>query len=280
MIKKGALMGYLKNIIDSHTHSHYSDDSEMLPEDGCQQAIDHGLRGLVFTDHLDIDLPNPEYNFTFDAKARSLFLDTLRKKFEGKLTILKGIEVGIQPHVIKESSIFIKSADFDFVICSTHSVDHIDLSNPAFYHNKTHHHAFQRYLEEIYYTVCNFDSFDVVGHIGYIRRYAPYPDKSMKYAVYNDIIDAILTKIIGKNRGIEINTSGWYYDLHEPHPTIDIIKRYKELGGTIITVGSDAHTAARIGDRFNDALAILVQAGFKHVTHFENRKPVFTPIPR
>ena len=42
-------------------------------------------------------------------------------------------------------------------------------------------------------------------------------------------------------KGIELNTGGFKYGLGHPNPCEDIIKRYKELGGEIITLGSDAH---------------------------------------
>lgn len=271
----------LKKIIDCHSHSNYSDDSEMLAQDGIQSAINAGLGGIAFTDHLDLDYPNKEYNYTFDYSERSKFFDELRSEFANKIKILKGLELGFQPHIIDTATKIAQAHDFDFIIGSVHSVDGFALAGRSgFYDSKSKQQAYTRYLEEIYNSVVQMRCFDVVGHIGYVRRYAPDSDKSLRYADYGDILDSILKKVIDKGKGIEVNTSGYYYkDLGTPIPDFDIITRYKELGGEILTIGSDSHKADQfIGHSFDIVLQRLKNIGFDYVTYFENRKPVFVKI--
>lgn len=272
-------MMYYKNFVDCHTHCNFSDDSRMLPEDGVKRAIELGLHGITFTDHIDFDYPNPAYTFHFDPAKRLATLTALQHDVGNTIKILNGVEIGIQPHVIEKSNDFIANGNFDFVINSVHAIDGSSLcSQGTFFAGKTKKQAYDRYLTAIYDCITQFTNFDIVGHIGYIRRYGPYPDNSLRYHEYADIIDAILKKVITDGKGIEINTSGYAYHLGSPIPDIDIIRRYKELGGEIITMGSDSHTADHIGNYFEEAIAILQQAGFSQVAYFVQRKPIFVPL--
>lgn len=269
---------YLKSIIDCHTHSSFSIDSQMPAKEGVLSAINAGLGGLIFTDHIDLDYPDPAYNFSFDIAVRSEFLDNLRLDFGAKAKILKGLELGFQPQIVSQAGEIVKSYDFDFVILSVHVVDKIDLCHKIFHEGQPKEQVYRRYLQAIYESVDKFDDFDVVGHIGYLCRYVTYPDRSLKYADYSDVLDMIFKKVIQNGKGIEVNTAGYFYKLGCPHPDFDSIKRYKELGGEIITIGSDAHVAGRIGENFELVIKQLSEIGFKHVTYFENRKPVFVKI--
>lgn len=269
----------INSIVDCHVHCDFSDDSGMLPRQGVDSAVAYGLKGIAYTDHIDIDYPDPSYDFTFDIAARTKSLNQLQKQYEGRLSIINGVEIGIQPSVIKQSNEFVTKGNFDFVICAVHSVDHYSLCmSSKFFEGKSKKKAYRRYLEAVYDSVTHFDDFDIVGHIGYVRRYGPYEDRSMPYAEFSDIIDMILKRVIDDGRGIEVNTSGYAYNLGSPIPDFDIIERYKELGGKIITIGSDAHDPKCIGARFLDTLKRVHRIGFKSVAYYEQRKPVFVYI--
>ncbi|MCX7922898.1 MAG: histidinol-phosphatase HisJ family protein [Clostridia bacterium] len=266
-------------MFDSHTHSNFSGDSEMCAEAACEAAIMQGLKGIAFTDHLDYDFPEFDEAFLIDFDKYSKFMDDLISKYKNKLTVLKGIEVGIQPHVIEDTAKTVEKYDFDFVIASVHIIDRLDPYRGAFYEGKTREQAFIRYLEEILYCVSAYENYDVVGHIGYIRRYGNLDDRTLTHSEFSDVIDSILKKVIHDGKGIEINTSG-YRSLGTPIPDYDIVKRYKELGGEIITIGSDAHASEHIGYNFDLVKANLLELGFKYTTHFERRKPVFDKIEK
>jgi len=270
------------NKFDCHVHTHFSPDSKILPEDVCKKAIDIGLSGIIFTDHFELGLetvlPKSKKNWIFDHIARAKCLEDLKQKYKNQIKILNGIEVGIQPDIAIELSQFIHGANFDFVIGSTHIVDKLDLATGKYFENKTQKQAYQRYLEVIYSNICNFTDYDIVGHIGYARRYGNFDNKDMKYQDYDDIIDMILKKVIADGKGIEINTSGYRKGLKTSIPTFDIIKRYHELGGEILTIGSDAHKLQEIGYDFDNNIKKIKEIGFKHLTYFEKRKPVFVKI--
>jgi histidinol-phosphatase (PHP family) len=245
--------------------------------DGCISAIQNGLSGITFCDHLDIDFPNPKYLFTFDFAQRTSAINKLKEDFSGKLKIFKGIEIGFQPHIAVKLQNIIDQNDFDLVINSVHTIDDIDLANPFFFYaGKTKDQVYQQYLEAIYNSITQFDAFDVVGHLGYVRRYMNDDCKAMPYFDYSDIIQAILKTIIEKGKGLEINTSGFYRkNLGSPIPDFDIIKEYHSLGGEIITLGSDAHHPEFIGNNFRKTVEQLKQIGFTRYCYFEGRKPIF-----
>jgi len=265
-------------MFDCHVHSNFSGDSEMDAEIACNKAMDLGLEGIAFTDHLDYDYPDYNEKFDIDFKKYSEFMDKLKNKFNCRLKVLKGIEVGIQPHVIEKTDAVVKSFDFDFVISSIHIVDKVDPYFPKYYEGKTKEQAFGRYLEEILYSIKNFNNYDVIGHIGYVRRYCPYDDRSLRYVDFSDTLDEILRIVISNGKGIEANSSGCRTGLDTPIPDYDIIKRYKELGGEIICIGSDAHFPEYIASDFKTVKDKLAAIGFEYLTHFEGRKPMYKKI--
>lgn len=267
--------------VDCHVHSTFSPDSVIDMQQACQKAVERGLRGIAFTDHLDIDYPNPAFFFEFDWNKREALLQLLREQYGNALILLSGVEMGFRPETLERSLKFVKHSLVDFIIMSIHVIDGQNLcvdGDSHYFITKTKKQAFTGYLEAIYHSVCDCKDYDVVGHIGYIRRYMPYQDKTMAYAEYSDIIDGILKQVIVDNKGIEINTSGYRDNLGGPLPDMHIVKRYKELGGTMVTIGSDAHASTAIGHSFQDGVELLKECGFSYVTHFEKHKPVFTKI--
>ncbi len=263
---------------DNHIHSKFSTDSHMDAEEACKKAVETGLKGLVFTDHVDYDFPDFDESFLIDYNEYFSFFSKLKDKWASKLEVLIGVEMGFQPHVTDKINNTLNQFDFDFVINSVHIIEHKDPYAGAYFTGKTQQQAYERYLEEILCSVKAYDNYDIIGHIGYVARYGKYEDKPLRYKDYSDIIDEILKAVIEKGKGIELNTSGLRSDLGCPIPGYDVIKRYFELGGEVITVGSDSHFAEHLGHSFCEALEHLKSIGFKHVVHFEKRKPVFEKI--
>lgn len=269
----------LKNIVDCHVHCNYSEDSIVTPEYVIDCALSKNIAGITLTDHMDFDYPNPDFTFQFDPSKRATYLKKLKEKYKGKIDVYIGIELGIQPHVVEQSKTIIKNNDFDCVILSVHSIDKFCLASQTnFFKGKSQHEAFRRYLEEVYWSIATFDDFDIVGHIGYIRRYGNYPHKDMPYNEYSDIIDAILKMVIDKGKAIEANTSGFAYNLEGPIPGIDILKRYKEFGGKLITIGSDSHKGNDVGREFQATITLIKSIGFTSITYFNARQPLLVSI--
>ena len=123
------------------------------------------------------------------------------------------------------------------------------------------------------------EGFCVYGHLDFITRYGMYEDNSLKYADYSDLIDAVLKALIERGRGIEINTSGFKYGISNTYPSLDIVKRYKELGGEIITVGSDAHYTEYLADTLTLPITSLKKPVLTMVCTFREKKPIFNKLP-
>ncbi|MEN8905963.1 MAG: histidinol-phosphatase HisJ family protein [Clostridiales bacterium] len=171
-------------MFDNHIHSNFSGDSEMWAEDAILKAIELNLNGIAFTDHLDIDYPNYEEVFMIDFNKYNLFMDSLKYKYNNKIKIIKGIEIGIQPHVKEETLEIVNKYSFDYVIASIHIVDKLDLHNGDYCRNKSKRESYLRYFEEVLYMVKTLDNIDTLGHIDLIRRYGDYENKILYYNYY------------------------------------------------------------------------------------------------
>lgn len=265
-------------MFDNHIHSKFSTDSHMEAIAACESALETGLKGLTFTDHVDFDYPDFDDSMLIDYEEYFHFFEKLKSDWQDRLNIQIGIEMGYQPHVLDNIVSLLDKYSFDFIINSVHVIDKMDPYTKTYYQGKTQREAYERYLNVVLESVTAYDNYDVIGHIGYVARYGDFDDKPLKYRDYTDILDQILMKTLEKGKGIEINTSGLRTDLKTPIPGYDILKRYLELGGEIITVGSDAHFKEHIAHSFDEALKYLKNIGFNYVVHYENRKPVFDKI--
>lgn len=261
-------------MFDCHMHTTFSTDGEMSADQACESAIELGLEGIAVTDHLDYDFPGEE-TFLIDFDKYFEALDAVRDKFSGRLKVLAGVEAGIQPHVLEDTLQTINSYPFDYVLASVHIIDRLNPYIGEYYREKSKKEAYARYLEEIYFMVSNLQSFDMVGHFEYIIRYAGYDERSLRYADHSDLFDMIFRKLIECGRGFELNTGTFAGGRTDAVFDVDILRRYRQLGGELICLGSDAHRTARIAARFEYFSQVLRDAGFKYTVHFEKRKPVF-----
>lgn len=264
-------------IMDSHVHTEFSPDSSSNMIDIIKRAVKLGLKQVVFTDHVDFDSPEEIFSYEINYIDYMRKLGILRNTYP-HIDILMGVEIGYQPHLNKRLDKFIKSYPFDFVICSIHSCDGLDFYNGDFFKGKTQRESYISYFKTIKKSIEDFTAFDVYGHLDAVVRYGGFINKKIDYFNFKEIIDDILTLIIKKGKGIELNTSGLRYNLGEMHPNRDILRRYFELGGRIITLGSDAHSANDLCADFKEGIELLKKIGFKHIAQFENRKVTFIKI--
>ena len=269
-------------LTDFHMHSSFSGDSDTPMEEMIQKGIELGLTHMCFTEHNDFDFPvcdeTPAGTFELNVDAYLYDLLKYREKYKNKINILFGIELGLQPHIIRQNSILAKSYDFDFIIGSSHICNQKDPYYPPFYEGRSEEEAYREYFESILENIKKFSNFDVYGHLDYVVRYGPNKDQNYSYAKYQDIIDPILELLIDKSKGLEINTGGLKSGLKDLHPCTDILKRYRELGGEIITIGSDAHTPNVITNHFERAAEVLRECGFRYYTIFEKRIAEFKKL--
>ena len=262
---------------DFHVHTEFSGDSFVEVKKQIERAIDIGLEYIAITDHCDLNLYSRK-GWALDVASYVNEINNIKEKYKNKISVLLGIEMGLVSNLKEQIDNIVNTYDFDFVIGSQHAVNGIDIGFEVdkYFKNRSVKQAYRQYFEYIYENVRNFTSYDVYGHLDYVIRYGP--DKHFELDEYKDLIEEILRVIIKNDKGIEINTAGMRKNLGYFHPHIEILKMYKELGGEIITIGSDAHFSEHIGYKFQDVPDLLKSVGFNYYTVFEKRIPKFLSI--
>ena len=273
---------------DMHMHTWFSTDSEACPCDMADEAVRKGLKTICFTDHFDKDDLEWGEEGIFDVDAYFVEMQKLQEEYAGKLNIRIGIELGLRTYLKDYYEELTKKYPFDFVIGSVHNVPYkkdaegnILYTDPAaekLFTDRTDKEAYRLMMETTLENVRTSDCFQTLGHLDYVVRYGKSREKEYSYTDYADIIDDILKLLIEKEKGLEVNSAGLKYGLPFAHPHPDVLKRYHELGGEIITIGADAHKPEHIAYDFAKAEEILKSCGFKYYTEFFEQKPVFKQL--
>ena len=273
---------------DMHMHTWFSTDSEACPRDMADEAVRKGLKTICFTDHFDKDDLEWGEEGIFDVDAYFVEMQKLQEEYAGKLNIRIGIELGLRTYLEDYYEELTKKYPFDFVIGSVHNVPYkkdaegnILYTDPAaekLFTDRTDKKAYRLMMETTLENVRTSDCFQTLGHLDYVVRYGKSREKEYSYTDYADIIDEILKLLIEKEKGLEVNSAGLKYGLPFAHPHPDVLKRYRELGGEIITIGADAHKPEHIAYDFAKAEEILKSCGFKYYTEFFEQKPVFKQL--
>lgn len=250
-------------MFDTHIHTEISSDSEMKLEE-ILDTIDKNNIGVIITDHMDLKYPK-EGKFIFDIDK---YFDKYYKCRNDDL--LLGIEIGLRPDCNEENKDIILKNNFDYVIGSVHVVDGIDIYLNEYYKGRNKKETYNQYFEYMFNCIKKCNYVDCLGHIDYISRYSPYDDGEIYYRDYSDYIDTILKEIIDSGIVLELNTRR-IEDEIAFNNFLDIYKRYNELGGKYVTLGSDAHVSEAIGHGFKRGNYIIDKCGLKTV-YFKNRK--------
>ena len=297
---------------DVHLHSYFSTDSEEKQKAIIEAAIEKGLTGICFTDHMDLFFPEEcakksGGDFSFDLDVYFEELDELKYQYRDKLEILIGMEIGLRNETelkgkcVKGYREMLAKYPFDFIIGSTHCLENIDPYWEEYWNGRTAEEGLDRYFDAICQNVSDCDLFDTLGHLDYLVRYVSeaatrrslvekgrigdfteeeigskrfYGRVLYDPADFSDRIDVILKKVIDAGKSLEINTAGLKYGLGYAHPRIETLKRYRELGGEMITIGSDAHIAGHLAYDFDKACEMLKDIGFEYYNVYRDRKPV------
>ena len=273
---------------DMHMHTWFSTDSEACPRDMADEAVRKGLKTICFTDHFDKDDLEWGEEGIFDVDAYFVEMQKLQEEYAGKLNIRIGIELGLRTYLKDYYEELTKKYPFDFVNGSVHNVPYkkdaegnILYTDPAaekLFTDRTDKEAYRLMMETTLENVRTSDCFQTLGHLDYVVRYGKSREKEYSYTDYADIIDEILKLLIEKGKGLEVNSAGLKYGLPFAHPHPDVLKRYRELGGEIITIGADAHKPEHIAYDFAKTEEILKSCGFKYYTEFFEQKPVFKQL--
>ena len=263
-------------MIDFHIHTALSPDANQDMGEAVKRARELKMSHIAITDHYEF-MDGERYDewIIKDLKAYGESIDYYNNKYDD-IIVLKGIEIGHLNRKKDEIKKVLDSLDFDFVISSHHFTEDHDLFFPEYYEGKSKHTAYKIYLEEMRDSIDVMD--DRVCVIGHIAKYAPYEDYRLKYDEFREIIDDILRKIINRGFGIELNTSNYGKKLNDIVPPVSVIQRYRQLGGEIITIGSDSHYTEDVGKACEKARQIALDAGFKYLSVFKNLKKEFIKL--
>lgn len=257
-------------IFDSHMHTKFSADSEMLAVDAINRARSLDL-GVVFTEHFDYGLELNGKPFTFDAAEYFGEYDNLRGD-----DVRLGVEVGLRKFARAANEKFIAAADFDLIIGSIHLVDDYDIYYPEFYAGKDKATAYGKYFAQMADEAAACD-YDVLGHIDYICRAAPYDNPEIDYATFKAAIDAVLKIVVERGKVLELNTRR-FGSARAVNELVPVYKKYRALGGQFVTIGSDAHNVDAVGNYFARALDFARELDLTPVTFRERRlEKIFVP---
>lgn len=279
-------------LADYHVHTEFSNDSVYPMEKVIEDAITLGIKDICFTDHVDYG-PYRDWDDPRGIKYRSgdegepeqvaltnvdygkyfLTIEKLREKYKDKIAVKTGLEFGVQTHTIPQYEKLFNSYPFDFIILSIHQVGDQEFWTNEYQSGRTQKEYNEGYYKELLSVVQNYHNYSVLGHMDLIVRYdsyGVYPFEKLK-----PLLTEILKTVIADGKGIEVNTSNHRYGLSDMTPSRDILKLYKELGGTIITIGSDSHKKEHLGAYIDWAKEELRKLGYTQFCTFEKMEPIF-----
>ncbi|WP_124097944.1 histidinol-phosphatase HisJ family protein [Ruminococcus sp. Marseille-P6503] len=282
-------------LIDLHTHSSFSPDGEAPPELMLERAAELGLSAYAVTDHCDcnywypadgcsgsLDLKDIEMYGAGQYALESIAAQSrLKELYKDRLNFLCGIELGQPLQSLENAEKLVSDPRLDFVIGSHHQnkgqddfyllkYDEMELSGI--------YSLLDAYFGEML-DMCRWGKFDVLGHLTYPLRYIEGDyGTALDLDRYEEIIREIFRVLIQKGKGIEINTSGLRQKYGRTFPTLEYVRTYREMGGEILTVGSDAHRVSDLAAGTAAGAEIAKAAGFRYLTYFKERKAVFEKL--
>jgi len=258
-------------LCDLHVHTNFSCDSQAAMEMMCRQAIALGLRQVAFTEHVEYVPEDIGYGFFRPAA----YLDEIarcRELFGDQLTILAGVEIGEFHRFRPQAETLLAPHDFDLVIGSLHWVGEELVFEPPFFERREMDCAYRDYFTELE-RMCRAGGFDVLGHLDVVKRYGFDHYGHYDATCYESAIRPILEAIIQNGIALEINTSTLRRPVKQTSPGAIVLAWYREMGGELLTIGSDAHAPDNLAAGWETAVTMARAAGFTHLTSFAGRAP-------
>lgn len=260
---------------DCHVHSRHSFDSKARIGDICREAMNRGLRAVTITDHCEICPAgggNKYWSLASMRRSHDAACSAARH-YAGRLEVCAGIELG-QPHHHPETAVKVLSQrQYDLVLASVHYLrDRRDFYYLDYITENDPYEVYTRYLDEVF-EVVEMGCFDSLAHISYPLRYIiGRSGIDFDQSRFETQYDRILSGLAAKQKALEINTAG---GRSNPFivPDVHLLKRFRELGGKYITIGSDAHRAEGVGGSFDRGIAMAREAGFDRVVYYIQHQP-------
>ena len=275
-------MATYKNRIDLHMHTSSSFDGNYSAAMMCESAIENGLATIAITDHFDVDFFE-RHNLDFRQKSSYEDICSVKDILSDKIRILRGIEMGQPTYDLALTEKSLARYEYDFIIGSIHNPrnqpDYGDFDYAALAQDEIYAMLDNYFEEEL--MLAKWNGFDTFAHLTYPMRYIVQAGrKDIVLDRYNDITDEIFKVLVANGKALEINTSGLRQPIGKTMPTENYVKRFKDLGGEFLTLGSDAHFTEHVGAGIDEGYAIAERCGFKYVTYFKDRKPIQVKIEK
>lgn len=262
---------------DQHMHSNHSPDASDSVETLCRSAIEKGLQAVSVTDHCEANVYHKEgYDVSLLRSGEQT--EEARRLFEGRLEVLRGVELGQATQSLESADAALRAREYDIVLASMHNLPGMQDFYFIDMNEQNPRELFGRYLDELL-GLAEWGRFDVLAHLTYPLRYieGTYHIK-IELAPFTESIDAIYRRLIANGKGLEINTSGYRQPYGQAMPGLWCLRRYRELGGKIITFGADAHAGRDVGANLTDGIALAKKAGFESYAVYREHKPCFYPL--
>ncbi len=266
-------------MFDFHVHTHHSFDASHSADEMVQQAIKLGMTHICLTDHVDYDYDGEGSEFSFSYQSFFDEIIRVRQQYQPQIQVLAGVEFGLQPHVVDQYLQDVEQWPFDYIIGSLHSAKKTDIYTGPYFQERDQHQAYLDYFDDMLQVLRQHAPFSVLGHYDMIKRYGSF-EAPLPLSDYAEITTTIFNELIEQGKGIEVNTSGFRYQLEDAHPSRDVLALYRQCGGEIIVLGSDAHQVTEIGFRFRETLQVLHQLDYRYITTFHHQKPLFHSIEK
>ena len=263
--------------MDHHIHTHLSPDAskDATFERYAEVGLLKGLEGLTFTEHVDFDCPTPLFHSIPDFIAYKRRLDEAQQTT--KMPLYMGVELGYQPHVREAMCQLVASHPFSCINLSVHYVHGLDPYQGTIFEGRSQQDAIALYFEAVYDAITSGVPFDTLAHLDYILRYGPFTTRTIDMDRHQPILDQILKTLIAMDAALEVNTGSYRY-FPGTHPLEPVLTRYRALGGTRVTLASDAHRTEEVGRNFPVAMALLKACGFSEITTIVHRKKTQKPL--
>ena len=269
-------------LYDCHIHTEHSPDSRQPLDEICETAIERGLRGIAITDHAE--LWHLEEHRTFQEIAASVAeAKAADAQYGGRLRVLSGVEIAEAQDDSENTAKILRLAKYDVVLASCHSIAFDRWSASDFFadipfdRETVPEETLREFLDAYFQKVlrmARLDDYDVLTHLTNPLRYinGKY-HRNQDWHPWRDLIDEILRTVIRRNKALEVNTSGIHGYYGDWMPDREILSRYHDMGGTLLTLASDAHTANRVGNAFAETEELLKNIGFSQYCYYERRQP-------
>ncbi|MBQ7879970.1 MAG: histidinol-phosphatase HisJ family protein [Clostridia bacterium] len=256
-----------KFLTDIHTHSKFSSDGRDELAVMLSSAQEKGVGFYGVAEHFNYE--QNETDGDIDADAYFHTARHLQEDYAGVMNVLVGAEFGFGKKP-KAHALYLEVCEKyspDFIVNSVHMLDGVDYYFKHIFYNqekgervlRDRKEVYEEYLSAIYESLFVPYPYDIVGHIGYAGRYAPYEQKGIAYAEFKSAYDRILKEIVARDKILELNGKGLI-------PSADVLAGYYALGGRKVSYASDAHdTKGQLVNR-ERAMGILKEIGFTYLT--------------